>query len=121
LCTRDREHSVIDDLSGHKKRFETGELASLFSTAGLVQIEERGIFRLTTLVLKRFRSKSTPRAASTLNLAEKRALMIDNFRIPWSPANLALDVACALEEKIGYGLARNRAGASLLASGRVAG
>jgi len=114
-------HSVIDDLSGHKKRFETGELASLFSTAGLVQIEERGIFRLTMLALKRFRSKNNPRAASTLDLAERRALMIDNFRIPWSPANLALDVACALEEKLGYGVARNRAGASFLASGRFAG
>ena len=114
-------HSVIDDLSGHKKRFEPGELARLFSTAGLVQIEERGIFRLTMLALKRFRSKNKPRAASTLDLAERRALMIDNFRIPWRPANLALDVACALEEKLGYGVARNRAGASFLASGRVAG
>jgi len=117
-------HSVIDDISGHKKRFEPGELARLLSAAGLVDVDERGIFRLIMLALKRFRSKSASRngqrAASALTLDEKRALMIDNFRIPWRPANLALNLVCALEEKLGYRLARNRPGASFLASGRVA-
>jgi len=113
-------HSVIDDLSGHKKRFETGELATLFTTAGLVDVEERGIFRLTMLAQKRFRAKNGAREAAALDLAEKRALMVANFRIPWAPANVALDLACAVGEKLGYGMARNRAGASFLASGHVA-
>ena len=117
-------HSVIDDISGHKKRFELGELAALLSAAGLIDVDERGIFRLTMPMLKRRRSrggaKDGPRPASALDMEEKRALMIDNFRVPWPPANLALNLVCALEERLGYRLARNRLGASFLACARVA-
>ena len=36
--------SVVDDLAGHKRRYEPGELSALLARSGLVAIEERGIF-----------------------------------------------------------------------------
>jgi SAM-dependent methyltransferase len=112
-------HSVIDDLSGHKKRFETGELAALLAAAGLGDIEERGIFRSTVPMQRALRRSAHQRSAAQLSDDERRALWVRNFQIPIAPVNFALGAICAIERAAGFGWARNRAGASLLATGRL--
>jgi SAM-dependent methyltransferase len=111
-------HTVIDDLSGHKRRYEVGELAALLAGAGLQDVDERGIFRLTVPMQKMLRRNAGHRDVSGLDDQEKRALWEANFRIPPRPLNWALRWLCALERGLGYSLARRRSGASLLATGR---
>jgi SAM-dependent methyltransferase len=111
-------HSAIDDLSGHKKRYERGELAELFRTAGLDQIEERGIFRAILPMLRRVRRDARDRDVAQLTPAERHHLWVDNFRVPSLPVNSALTALCAME-RLGFAGARDREGASLLATGRL--
>lgn len=104
-------HSVIDDLSGHKRRYEPGELARLLEAAGLEAVEERGIFRSTLPLQRRFR-----RAGGA---EDPRAAMLANLRVPALPVNQALAAACAVERWLGFGSARDKAGATLLATARL--
>jgi SAM-dependent methyltransferase len=112
-------HTVIDDLSGHKKRYEQGELGALLGDSGLHDIEERGIFRLTVPILRRFRADNRDVDAARLSGDEKKAIMIRNCRIPSAPVNLAMRWLCALERWLGWSASRNKPGASLLATARV--
>ena len=112
-------HTVIDDLSGHKRRYEPGELAALFSACGLANVEERGIFRSTVPLQKLLRRRARGRHADELTEEEKRAQWAANFRIPPLPLNLLLGAVCTVERVIGFGRSRDRAGASVLATGRV--
>jgi SAM-dependent methyltransferase len=112
-------HTVIDDLSGHKRRFEAGELGALLGAAGLVDVSERGIFRLMVPMQKAARRGAMGRDASSLDEAERRALWQANFRVPPWPLNPLLGALCDVERGLGFGGARGRAGASLLATARV--
>lgn len=111
-------HTVVDDLSGHKRRYERGELAALFSRVGLTDVQERGIFRLTSVFQKRLRRDDSSRDASSLSEEERRAIWRRNFRIPPAIINGGFEALCALERTVGFDLARDRAGASLIATGR---
>src|SRR5262249_9732876 len=77
-------HTVIDDLSGHKKRYETGELAALLNASGLVDIEERGIFR-AILPLQKLARRRFAASISALTDAQRHALWEANFRVPPAP------------------------------------
>jgi len=112
-------HTVIDDLSGHKKRYETGELAALFTAAGLREVEERGIFRSTVPMQRGLRRHAAGQRAEQLSEDERRALWVKNFQVPVAPVNLALSAMCAIERIFGFGSARDRAGATLLTTGRL--
>lgn len=108
-------HSAIDDLSGHKRRYEPGELAELLRRAGLTDVEERGIFRATTPVVRRMRSR-TP--VEELTAEQRQAIMLANVRVPTPVVNRAFGLLCAAERSIGFGRAVGRGGGSLLAVGR---
>jgi 2-polyprenyl-3-methyl-5-hydroxy-6-metoxy-1,4-benzoquinol methylase len=115
-------HTVIDDLSGHKRRFEAGELAALFGRVGLREIEERAIFRLTAAFQSYARrSAAGIQTASTLTAEAVESLWIDNFTIPSAPVNWVLESLCAVERCLAFDRAKNRQGASLLAIGRYPG
>jgi 2-polyprenyl-3-methyl-5-hydroxy-6-metoxy-1,4-benzoquinol methylase len=111
-------HSVIDDLSGHKKRYEPGELRDLLRQAGLAAVTERGIFR-TTLSAQRHARRPAQQRLEDLTAAERDRLVLADTRVPRAPINLLLRVLCAAERTFGFASARDKAGASLLAVGRL--
>lgn len=115
-------HGAIDDLSGHRRRFEPGELVALLGEGGLARVHEYGIFRTTVPLLRRFRSRLERRASAgrTLDTAERDALMRANYRVPPRLLNAALGALCALERAGGLGRAEGRPGASLIAVGYAA-
>jgi 2-polyprenyl-3-methyl-5-hydroxy-6-metoxy-1,4-benzoquinol methylase len=110
-------HSAIDDLSGHKKRYEAGELGALFDAAGLAHIEEYGFFRVLRplLALSRFRA----RVPVPADPEARRRLLLEDARVPAPPLNWLLDRLCAAELRLGVRRARGKPGPSLLAVGRV--
>ena len=112
-----RLHSVVDDLSGHKRRYETGELARLLSSAGAVNVSEYGIFRLLLPQLRRHRTASEANLRAGSDAATR--VMLDNLRIPPAPVNSLLRGICTLERLAGLDHARNRPGATLIAAGRL--
>lgn len=111
-------HTVIDDLSGHKQRYERGELAKVFAAAGVRDVVERGIFRWTLPLQRMARSNAKVDVAS-LDSDAKRAIMRNNFRVPSAPVNVALEIFCALERWLGFSSSAERPGATLLVTGRV--
>lgn len=114
-----RLHTVVDDLTGHKARYEQGELAALFVAAGLTQVEERGIFRLTTPMARLQRARLRRRYRGPLSVQQQRAVMLEAMVVPPAPVNRALALLCGVERRLGFGAARDKVGASLIASGRV--
>jgi SAM-dependent methyltransferase len=107
--------SVVDELSGHKRRYELGELAAMFSRVGLVDVQEHGIFRAIQPLL---RSRRAAGEAPT-DPAERRRILVNESRVPPWPVNLLLDLLCGAEARIGFGSAAGKIGPTLLAVGRV--
>lgn len=110
-------YTAIDTLSGHKRRYELGELTQLLRPLGLDQIEERGIFRVTLPMLRAARRRARVDTAR-LSGDEKVALMTQNARVPGAPINWALRALCALE-RLRFDAALNRPGPTILARGVV--
>lgn len=111
-------HTVIDDISGHKRRYEVGELGRLLSNAGFTDVVEHGIFRATMMAQHVARRKFPSSEASALSLEARRAIMVDNARVPSTPVNRALGWVCAIESRF-FRASVARAGASLLATARA--
>lgn len=109
--------TAIDTLSGHKRRYELGQLTELFRTAGIIPVGEYGIFRSTVMLQRAVRSSST--AAPALGTEEAEQLMIEALRVPFAPINAALNGLCWLEHKLLWPWAQARRGASLLALARI--
>lgn len=112
-------HTVIDDLSGHKKRYESGELGEVFASAGLGDVVERGIFRWTLPMQRMVRARQAVRA-DALDLATRRALMKDNLSVPSWPVNMAMRWLCAAERAFSFGSSSGSVGGTLLVVGRTA-
>jgi SAM-dependent methyltransferase len=112
--------SVVDELAGHKRRYEPGELAALLRGAGLVDVEERGIFRVMLPALRARRPRAAPPGAVE-DVDYRRAVMIADMRVPWAPLNAAGDLLCRLEARLGFGTALDRRGPTLLATAQVPG
>ncbi|HJX51272.1 MAG TPA: class I SAM-dependent methyltransferase [Polyangia bacterium] len=106
--------SVVDELAGHKRRYDPGELKAAFIEAGLVDVSEHGIFRVLRPLL---RARRVAGVAPT-DPAERRRIMLDDFHIPPFPLNGLLRLLCGLEVRLGFGRSRDKAGATLLAVGR---
>ncbi len=111
-------HTVIDDLSGHKKRYEPGELAELMRQAGLRDVAEYGIFRWITSLLRFFRRRAVAEDAAQLGPERRKQIMAANMRLPPRPIDLALRILCTLE-RLTFSRARDRPGATALAVARV--
>lgn len=116
-------YSQFDALSGHKRRYEPGELAALLHEAGLVEVEERGLFRATLPLLRRVRrgTVAAPAAppAALNDPARREAALVRALRVPPWPVNLALAGLCRLEEALLFGRSRDQRGATLLGLGRL--
>jgi hypothetical protein len=106
--------SVVDEVAGHKRRYDPGELKAAFIEAGLVDVSEHGIFRVLRPLL---RARRVAGVAPT-DPAERRRIMLDDFHIPPFPLNGLLRLLCGLEVRLGFGRSRDKAGATLLAVGR---
>jgi SAM-dependent methyltransferase len=111
-------HSIIDDLSGHKRRYEVGDLAALFRNVGLDAVVEHGIFRASLPMMRMFRRKSLDLDARTIDPETRRDLMLRNIRVPVAPVNHSLRLLCLAEQRLGFGISAGKAGASLLGVGR---
>jgi len=110
-------HTAVDDLSGHRRRFEPGELRRLLESAGVGSVVEHGVFRCLVPLLRLARRRHRAIDAASLHPDAADELMIANLRVPPPPVNAALRLLCALERAAGFGAARGKAGATLLAWG----
>lgn len=106
-------HTVIDDLSGHKRRYEPGELSELFESASLRNVEEHGILRAIWPLIKLARRKGTvdPRTV------DRRATLLADNRIPPAPVNRTLDLLCHAELALPWDRSKNRRAPSILGMG----
>jgi SAM-dependent methyltransferase len=110
-------YTVVDELSGHKRRYERGEISEVLESVGVAVLAEHGIFA-ATLPFQRL-ARRTPPGAS-LSPDERVAIMRKALRVPAAPLNAALGWVARAERKLGLKTARGRAGASILAVGRLA-
>jgi 2-polyprenyl-3-methyl-5-hydroxy-6-metoxy-1,4-benzoquinol methylase len=115
-------HSVIDDLSGHKRRYEVGELARTFLDVGLSSVVEHGIFRTSLALIKQHRTRvpSGPRLEG-LTSEEADQLMIETLRVPPAPINALMRFVCSIERRFCLRASRGKTGGSLVAVGRWGG
>jgi SAM-dependent methyltransferase len=115
-------HSIVDDLSGHKRRYEPGELGRLFESVGLDEVAEHGIFRSSLPLIKRRRlAGKPPPALQQVTPDQVDEIMIENFRVPPAPLNAAMRLVCSLERRLALRASRGKVGASLVAVGRWGG
>ena len=103
-------HSVIDDLSGHKLRFEPGELSALFASVNIGAVEERGIMRAIWPLIKLSRLRADPNA-------DGKEAMLADARVPPALVNKTLEMMCRLELAVGWAQAKDRRAPSILAVG----
>jgi SAM-dependent methyltransferase len=108
-------YSAIDALSGHKRRYEPGELARLFGAAGLTHVREHGLFRLLLPLLRRLRANTVVPAEH----AARQRLLLADMRCPRFPLNHLLRWACGLEARLGFQASEGKPGPTLLTVGRV--
>ncbi len=112
---RQKMFSLVDAASGHKKRYEQGELTQLFKQVGLQPLEDHFIFRAIYPILRARRRNIVVHNHAQLSAEERRDLLVSDTRSPVKPINLILDGLCAWEAKVGFPL---RGGASLLGVAR---
>jgi SAM-dependent methyltransferase len=110
-------YSIVDELAGHKRRYELGELARTFSEAGLTAIAEYGMFR----ALRPFVGARRSKGPAPTDVASRRRTMLADVRVPPAPLNALLRWACSWEARLGFQGAKDRIGPSLLVTGRVPG
>jgi SAM-dependent methyltransferase len=107
--------SVVDELSGHKRRYELGELGAAFARHGLVEIEEHGIFRSIQPLLRVRRAAGT----APSDPLERRRILVGESRIPPFPLNGLLRLICQAEARLGFAASSGKIGPTLLVVGRV--
>jgi SAM-dependent methyltransferase len=112
-------HTIVDDLSGHKKRYEVGELSELMRSVGLRDPAEYGIFRLTQPLLLATRSASKSYEGVQIDTELRRKILLRSNRMPSRAVNEALRWVCTLELKMGDRFSCGKAGASILAVATV--
>jgi SAM-dependent methyltransferase len=111
-------HSIVDDLSGHKRRYELGELTRMFDDLGLRHVAEHGIFRSSLALIKRHRASLDRHASQTLTPEQAEQIMCKNLRVPSAPINAAMKLVCSVERRFWLRASRGRVGASIVATGR---
>jgi 2-polyprenyl-3-methyl-5-hydroxy-6-metoxy-1,4-benzoquinol methylase len=112
-------HTLVDDLSGHKLRYEKDELRALFEAAGLREVAVHGIFA-STLALQRCHRRRAQAMGDASSTEARIRVMSRELRVPLWPVNLALGWLTRCERWLGLKAAARRTGATLLAVGRHA-
>lgn len=117
--SQDRLYSVVDYLSGHKRRYEVSQLKALFERCGLRDVREHGVFRfLAPLIAARRPPLTAAERTPSLTAAEANRIMLRDFEVPAAPVNEALRTLCAVERRF-FSASEDKPGASLLAVGWV--
>jgi hypothetical protein len=111
--------SEHDEISGHKRRYEPGELAGLFEEVGLEAVSEHGLFCSTRLAQRVVRREMRREEARQRTREEEIEVMRRSFRIPFAPLNAALKQLCLLERWVGFASSKGKEGGSQPAVGRV--
>ena len=114
-------YSAVDVVSGHKRRYERGEVAALMRGCGIEPLAEYGIFRATAW-LRRWVARSDKERTSreTPPSADRaEAILMRHLRVPARPLNDLLGWICRWERSRGLARAVDREGSSLLVLGRV--
>lgn len=113
-------YSVVDYISGHKKRYDLGELSQLLARCGVTEVVEYGIFRVLFGIQKIRSAQQNKKVHSyqDLTLEQKRDIALTFTDVPCFPINWALGMICHLE-RIFFSLAANKQGGSQIAIGRV--
>lgn len=108
-------YTLVDSYSGHKRRYENGELSELFRQAGFQNVRELGFFRvlLPFLIWQRKRLSRKYRS----QVPSPRELLRENMQIPAKPVNWAMGKLCEWEWKLGRRAAEGKLGASQLVIG----
>lgn len=110
--------SRVDAASGHKKRYERGELTILLASEGIGQVQEYGLFRWMVPLLKLHRpSKNNGTDPSSLTSQEKQDILNQDSKVPWAPINLFLRNFLSLEVFLRKNKAHQQMGSSLFATG----
>ncbi len=115
---QERLYSVVDHLSGHKRRYEVSELAALLARAGLRDVREHGMFRLLASLIGARREPMDRSAPPAMSAEDANRILMQDFRIPAAPLNGALRALCAVELRF-FARSENKPGASLIAVGYV--
>ena len=110
--------SVVDTLSGHKRRYDSGELLALLQAAKLHSVQERGIFRWLLPLMRRRRS-SEPPSGMLMGGEESAMRLAKELAVPPPLLNSVMALLCRLEQTVGKAAAARNVGASLVASGFV--
>lgn len=110
---------IVDQVSGHKRRYEPGEVATLFREVGIEPLAEHGIFRLTLPFLRGFRRRFSEEERRELSPAERDDVLRKYFRVPPAWLNGPLRGLCDLERRLAFRASAGRPGPTLLALGRV--
>jgi 2-polyprenyl-3-methyl-5-hydroxy-6-metoxy-1,4-benzoquinol methylase len=115
--------SSVDVVSGHKRRYERGEISALFTASGIEPIVEYGIFRATSMVQRVFRlmARKSDNENNRFTAVEAQQILVSQLRVPPAFINRMLGAVCSSELRLGFSSAASASGASLLAVGRVRG
>jgi 2-polyprenyl-3-methyl-5-hydroxy-6-metoxy-1,4-benzoquinol methylase len=110
--------SVIDQAAGHKKRYELGEMTSLFDKVNLKLTEEYSIFIITGLIQKIRRIKCAKYDIRSLSQEQLHEIVEQDMAVPPRWVNYSLEKLCAIELKFLTHKKLFKSGASLLAVGQ---
>lgn len=114
-----RLFSMIDQLSGHKRRYDLSELAMLFERTGLHNIHEHGIFRILVPLIRSVRAPALYQiACPSPTFEQANEIMTRDLRVPAAPVNTFFRAICALERRY-FLQSEGKTGATLLAVGYV--
>ena len=111
-------YSAIDFLGGHKKRYEPGELSSLLSECGLMNVQEYGIFRVLLPVLKVTREKLQNTDYRGISASEKKRMLMEFNSLPPKILNRVFLHLCRIEQYFTFNWFQGKSGGSLLAVAR---
>ena len=115
---QERLYSIVDHVSGHKRRYEVSELKALLESCGLRDAREHGLFRLLVPFIRARRPSSMDKRTARVSVEEANRILMRDFQIPAAPLNGVLRALCALERRF-FSESENKSGGSLLAVGYV--
>ncbi len=113
--------SLIDEGSGHKKRYEKNELKQQLKQMGFKDVHEYGIFRWTVPLLKLQRHLIHSRYKNEKNEAGFSKALTENFKVPPRIINLMMEGMCQIELVCGGFVSENSLGASQIVVGTFPG
>jgi SAM-dependent methyltransferase len=112
--------SAMDVATGHKRRFDPGELAELLREAGLSDPKERSIFRAISYLMRARRSRwDAYQPGDSMDDETRRAVLRADDEVPNPIVNTLLRGVCSIERRLLLGSSSGKSGGSLLGVARI--